>query len=168
MIILGPDRLPRAMGTVGSWVRELRRLTREFRAEFDEEIKLLQGELDTIREEAELTRKELEEIRSDIETSMTEVQEDIQQAGEDMKEEPQRRRAGHPRSWKRCSESGQGSRGKRAPALSPRSFASGVASSACAVAPSGVARSAYARARAQVSRPGRRDVCRYPRHVFDR
>ena len=87
MIILGPDRLPRAMGTVGSWVRELRRLTREFRAEFDEEIKLLQGELDTIREEAELTRKELEEIRSDIETSMTEVQEDIQQAGEDMKEE---------------------------------------------------------------------------------
>ena len=87
MIILGPDRLPRAMGTVGGWVRELRRLTREFRAEFDEEIKLLQGELDTIREEAELTRKELEEIRSDIEISMTEVQEDIQQAGEDIKQE---------------------------------------------------------------------------------
>ncbi len=87
MIILGPDRLPRAMGTVGGWVRELRRLTREFRAEFDEEIKLLQGELDTIREEAELTRKELEEIRSDIELSMTEVQEDIQQAGEDIKGE---------------------------------------------------------------------------------
>ena len=87
MIILGPDRLPRAMGKVGSWIRELRRLTREFRAEFDEEIKLLQGELETIREEAELTRKELEEIRTDIETSMTEVQEDLQQAGEDMKEE---------------------------------------------------------------------------------
>ncbi|MCY4108779.1 MAG: Sec-independent protein translocase protein TatB, partial [Chloroflexi bacterium] len=87
MIILGPDRLPRAMGKVGGWIRELRRLTREFRAEFDEEIKLLQGELETIREEAELTRQELEEIRSDIETSMTEVQEDLQQAGEEMKEE---------------------------------------------------------------------------------
>ena len=87
MIILGPERLPRAMGTVGRWIRELRRLTREFRAEFDEEIKLLQGELDTIREEAELTRKELEDIRSDIELSMTEVQEDIEQAGEDIKEE---------------------------------------------------------------------------------
>lgn len=87
MIILGPERLPKAMGTVGGWIRELRRLTREFRSEFDEEIKMLQGELDNIRVEAELTRTELESIRSDIEISMTEVQGDLEQVGEDIKEE---------------------------------------------------------------------------------
>ncbi len=87
MIILGPDRLPKAMGTVGGWIRELRRLTREFRAEFDEEIRMLQGELESIREEAELTRNELLEIRSDIEQSMSGVQEDLEQAAEDIKEE---------------------------------------------------------------------------------
>ena len=35
LIVLGPDRLPQAMGTVGRWIRELRRLTGEFRKEFD-------------------------------------------------------------------------------------------------------------------------------------
>ena len=87
MIILGPDRLPKAMGTVGRWIRELRRLTREFRAEFDEEIRMLQGELESIREEAEVTRTELMEIRSDIEQSMSGVQEDLEQAAEDIKED---------------------------------------------------------------------------------
>ncbi len=87
LIILGPDRLPQAMGTVGRWVRELRRLTGEFRQEFDEEIKLLQSEIANLREEAELTRQELEEIHADIVETVGGVQQDLDEAGQDMRAE---------------------------------------------------------------------------------
>jgi len=87
IIVLGPDRLPKAMGQVGRWLRELRRITREFREEFSEEIELLQGEIANIRKEAELTRQELQEIQADIRQSMEEVQGDLQQAGDDMRSE---------------------------------------------------------------------------------
>jgi sec-independent protein translocase protein TatB len=87
LIILGPDRLPQAMGTVGRWVRELRRLTGEFRQEFDEEIKLLQSEIANLREEAELTRQELVDIHADIVETVSGVQEDLDEAGADIRAE---------------------------------------------------------------------------------
>ena len=87
LIILGPDRLPKAMGTVGKWVRELRRLTGEFRQEFDEEIKMLQGELQMLRQEAELTRQELQEIQADIVQTVGGVQQDLEEAGQDIRAE---------------------------------------------------------------------------------
>ncbi len=87
LIVLGPDRLPQAMGTVGRWVRELRRLTGEFRKEFDEEILMLQGEVEMLRQEAELTRQELQEIQSDLVETIGGVQEDLEEAGEDIRAE---------------------------------------------------------------------------------
>ena len=87
LIILGPDRLPQAMGTVGRWVRELRRLTGEFRKEFDQEIQLLQSEIANLREEAELTRQELQEIHADIVETVGGVQQDLEEAGRDIRSE---------------------------------------------------------------------------------
>ncbi len=87
LIVLGPDRLPQAMGTVGRWVRELRRLTGEFRKEFDEEILMLQGEVDMLRQEAELTRQELQDIQADLVETVGGVQADLEEAGEDIKSE---------------------------------------------------------------------------------
>ncbi len=87
LIVLGPDRLPQAMGTVGRWVRELRRLTGEFRKEFDEEIQMLQGEVEMLRQEAELTRQELQDIQADLVETVGGVQTDLEEAGEDIKSE---------------------------------------------------------------------------------
>ena len=87
LIVLGPDRLPQAMGTVGRWVRELRRLTGEFRKEFDEEIQFLQNEVENLRQEAELTRQELLEIQADLEETVGGVQADLEEAGQDIKSE---------------------------------------------------------------------------------
>ena len=87
LIILGPDRLPKAMGTVGKWVRELRRLTGEFRQEFDEEIKLLQSEISNLRKEAEMTRQELVDIHADIVETVSGVQQDLDEAGQDIRAE---------------------------------------------------------------------------------
>ena len=49
MIVLGPDRLPDAMGKVGRMVRKLRVWAQEFRAEFDEEITMLRGEVESLQ-----------------------------------------------------------------------------------------------------------------------
>ena len=87
LIVLGPDRLPQAMGTVGRWIRELRRLTGEFRKEFDEEIQFLQNEVENLRQEAELTRQDLLEIQADLEETIGGVQADLEEAGEDIKSE---------------------------------------------------------------------------------
>lgn len=87
LIVLGPDRLPQAMGTVGRWVRELRRLTGEFRKEFDDEIQMLQGEVEMLRQEAELTRQELLEIQSELVETVGGVQADLEEAGDDIKSE---------------------------------------------------------------------------------
>lgn len=87
LIVLGPDRLPQAMGTLGRWVRELRRLTGEFRQEFDGEIKMLQGEVEMLRQEAELTRQELQEIQTELVETVGGVQEDLEEAGEDIRSE---------------------------------------------------------------------------------
>ena len=87
LIVLGPDRLPQAMGTVGRWVRELRRLTGEFRQEFDQEIQLLQSEIENLRQEAELTRQELQDIQTDLVETVGGVQADLEEAGQDIKSE---------------------------------------------------------------------------------
>ena len=49
LIVLGPERLPIAMRTVGRWVRRLREQTREFRQEFAEEFSILYEEMDVLR-----------------------------------------------------------------------------------------------------------------------
>ena len=59
LIVLGPERLPVAMRTIGRWVRRLRETTREFRQEFAEEFSILYEEMDVMRQEAETTRQEL-------------------------------------------------------------------------------------------------------------
>ncbi len=90
LIILGPERLPIAMRTLGRWVRRLRETTREFRQEFAEEFSMLYEEMDVLRQEAETTRRELAEIRADLTETMQEAADDVNQAGrgvmQDMRE----------------------------------------------------------------------------------
>ena len=66
LIVLGPDRLPVLMRTLGRWVRRLRAMSREFREEFAEEFQFLQEELDVLRREADETRAELADIRREL------------------------------------------------------------------------------------------------------
>lgn len=84
MIVLGPDRIPVAMRTLGRWVRQLRKLASDFRQEFDEEISILRGEVEALREEAELTRAELQEIQDDIAQTVGEAQGDLEEAADDI------------------------------------------------------------------------------------
>lgn len=84
MIVLGPDRIPVAMRTLGTWVRQLRKLAADFRQEFDEEITILRGEVQALREEAELTRAELQEIQDDIAQTVGEAQGDLEEAADDI------------------------------------------------------------------------------------
>ncbi len=84
MIVLGPDRLPEAMGRLGRMVRQLRVWAHEFRAEFDEEIQLLRGEVEALQREAELTRQELQEIHAEVAATVGEAQEDLDSAAQDI------------------------------------------------------------------------------------
>ena len=52
LIVLGPERLPIAMRTVGRWVRQLRDMSPEFRKEFAEEFAFIQEEMSELRKEA--------------------------------------------------------------------------------------------------------------------
>ena len=87
MIVLGPDRLPEAMGQLGRMVRKVRTWAYEFRAEFDEEIQLLRGEVEALQREAELTRQELQEIHAEVAATVGEAQEDLDSAAEDIASE---------------------------------------------------------------------------------
>ena len=84
MIVLGPDRLPEAMGRLGRMVRKVRSWAYEFRAEFDEEIQLLRGEVEALQREAELTRQELQEIHAEVAATVGEAQEDLDSAAKDI------------------------------------------------------------------------------------
>ena len=84
MIVLGPDRLPEAMGQLGRMVRKVRTWAYEFRAEFDEEIQLLRGEVEALQREAELTRQELQEIHDEVAATVGEAQEDLDNAAQDI------------------------------------------------------------------------------------
>ena len=81
LIVLGPERLPIAMRTVGRWVRRLREQTREFRQEFAEEFSILYEEMDVLREAAETTRKELADIRSELTETLQGAVDDVNTAG---------------------------------------------------------------------------------------
>ena len=87
MIVLGPDRLPEAMGQLGRMVRKVRSWAYEFRAEFDEEIQLLRGEVEALQHEAELTRQELQEIHAEVAATVGEAQEDLGSAAQDIASE---------------------------------------------------------------------------------
>lgn len=87
MIVLGPDRLPEAMGQLGRMVRKVRGWAYEFRAEFDEEIQLLRGEVEALQREAELTRQELQEIHAEVAATVGEAQEDLDSAAKDIASE---------------------------------------------------------------------------------
>ena len=84
LIVLGPDRLPVLMRTVGRWVRRLRDMSREFRQEFAEEFRFLQEELDTLRQEANETRAELAEIRRELGDTLQETADDFREARDDI------------------------------------------------------------------------------------
>ena len=87
MIVLGPDRLPEAMGQLGRLVRKVRAWAYEFRAEFDEEIQLLRGEVEALQREAELTRQELQEIHAEVAATVGEAQDDLDSAAQDIASE---------------------------------------------------------------------------------
>ena len=87
MIVLGPDRLPEAMGQLGRLVRKVRSWAYEFRAEFDEEIQLLRGEVEALQREAEMTRQELQEIHAEVAATVGEAQEDLGIAAQDIASE---------------------------------------------------------------------------------
>ncbi|MCY3896704.1 MAG: Sec-independent protein translocase protein TatB [Chloroflexi bacterium] len=82
LIVLGPERLPRAMRTLGRWVRQLRQMTREFRKEFAEEFSILYEEMDVLRQEAENTRQELADIRSELSDTLQGAADDVNVAGQ--------------------------------------------------------------------------------------
>ena len=81
LIVLGPERLPLAMRTMGSWVRRLRQMTREFRQEFAEEFAVLYEEMDVLRQEAQNTRQELADIRAELSETLQGAAEDVNKAG---------------------------------------------------------------------------------------
>ena len=81
LIVLGPERLPLAMRTLGRWVRQLRQMTREFRKEFAEEFSILYEEMDVLRQEAENTRQELADIRAELSDTLQGAADDVNEAG---------------------------------------------------------------------------------------
>ena len=87
LIVLGPERLPRAMRTLGRWVRQLRQMTREFRKEFAEEFSILYEEMDVLRQEAENTRKELADIRTELSDTLQGAADDVNVAGKGVMED---------------------------------------------------------------------------------
>lgn len=82
LIVLGPERLPLAMRTLGRWVRQLRQMTREFRKEFAEEFSILYEEMDVLRQEAENTRQELADIRAELSDTLQGAADDVNVAGQ--------------------------------------------------------------------------------------
>jgi sec-independent protein translocase protein TatB len=87
LIVLGPERLPVAMRTVGQWVRRLRETTREFRKEFAEEFSILYEEMDFMRKEAETTRQELLDIRAELTATVQGAADDVNEAGQGVMED---------------------------------------------------------------------------------
>ncbi len=87
LIVLGPERLPLAMRTLGRWVRRLREMTREFRQEFAEEFAVLYEEMDVLRQEAENTRKELANIRAELSDTLQGAADDVNVAGRGVMED---------------------------------------------------------------------------------
>ena len=87
LIVLGPERLPRAMRTLGRWVRQLRQMTREFRKEFAEEFSILYEEMDVLRQEAENTRQELADIRTELSDTLQGAADDVNVAGQGIAED---------------------------------------------------------------------------------
>lgn len=55
LIVIGPKDLPRAMHTVGKWVRKARMLAREFQSNMDEMVR--QAELEDLKKEVERARQ---------------------------------------------------------------------------------------------------------------
>jgi sec-independent protein translocase protein TatB len=82
LIVLGPERLPLAMRTLGRWVRQLRQMTREFRKEFAEEFSILYEEMDVLRQEAQNTRQELADIRAELSDTLQGAADDVNVAGQ--------------------------------------------------------------------------------------
>ena len=87
LIVLGPERLPVAMRTIGRWVRRLRETTREFRQEFAEEFSILYEEMDVMRQEAETTRQELLDIRAELTATVQGAADDVNEAGQGVMED---------------------------------------------------------------------------------
>ena len=77
LIVLGPERLPIAMRTVGRWVRQLRDMSREFRREFAEEFAFIQEEMSELRREADATRSELADIRRELGQTVQATADDV-------------------------------------------------------------------------------------------
>ncbi len=84
LIVLGPERLPIAMRTVGRWVRQLRDMSREFRKEFAEEFAFIQEEMSELRKEADATRSELAEIRRELGQTVQETTDEVKDIGNEM------------------------------------------------------------------------------------
>ena len=61
LLIIGPERLPKAARTAGFWVGRARRLVSDLKADIDKEIR--DSEIDELKEAGEA----LNEVRSDIE-----------------------------------------------------------------------------------------------------
>ena len=77
LVVLGPDRLPIAMRSLGRWVRRLRDMSRELRQEFAEEFAVFQEEMDFLRTEAAETRAELLAIRKELSQTIQETTDDF-------------------------------------------------------------------------------------------
>ena len=75
LVVIGPERLPRAARTAGLWVGRARRMVAEVKSDIDREINAEElREIKSIGEDLKDTRNAFEQAAS----SMTDVQRDLQ------------------------------------------------------------------------------------------
>ena len=87
LLILGPERLPRAARTAGMWVGKARRTLAEVKRDIDRELDA--SELKELKDLKELKtiKEDLEESKTAIETDLTETKKVFEDAASEINEE---------------------------------------------------------------------------------
>ncbi|PIE25213.1 MAG: twin-arginine translocase subunit TatB [Neptuniibacter caesariensis] len=90
LIVLGPDKLPAAVRTVGMWVGRIRRTVTAIQSEISEELKIEELKRTTAINKEEL-EKELNEMRQPFDNALSETSSAV--ARETTPEEPKQQAA---------------------------------------------------------------------------
>ena len=81
LLVLGPERLPRAARFTGLWVRRARAQWHSVKSELESELAD-----DELKRSLASTRAELREIRDDLQNHGREIKDDFRREGEDIKQ----------------------------------------------------------------------------------
>lgn len=81
LLVLGPERLPRAARFAGLWVRRARAQWYSVKAELESELAD-----DELKRSLARTREELRDIRSDLQNRGRELQDELRRGGEDIED----------------------------------------------------------------------------------